>query len=233
MGANDFLLSKNFSVIIGGEVVAFATDFSLEINKETIDVTVLRDDGWKQFLVDLKDWSVSFSGLITRGDEINSNLWNNATAYIAGNFVVLGGKAYEAQGATTGDNPSTDDGSNWLEILEWSSISTYAAGDLVYKTVVNELRVYKSLVGSNLNNDPVSSPTQWERLEVGYEALVNYIIHNDLPIKVMFLPETGGTTYFYGDAHLTNVSGSGATGDKAPFAAKAMGTELIDTTLTP
>lgn len=49
------------------ETLGFATDFDFEVNKETIDVTTLDSNGWKQFLVDLKEWKVSSSGLVTRG----------------------------------------------------------------------------------------------------------------------------------------------------------------------
>jgi predicted secreted protein len=52
---------------VTNNTVGFATDFNLEINKETIDVTTLASAGWKQYLVDLKEWKVSFSGLVTRG----------------------------------------------------------------------------------------------------------------------------------------------------------------------
>lgn len=52
---------------ITNETLAFATDFDFEVNKETIDITTLASAGWKSFLVDLKEWKVSFSGLVTRG----------------------------------------------------------------------------------------------------------------------------------------------------------------------
>ncbi len=49
------------------KTVAFATEFGIDINKTTVDVTTLASSGWKQFLVDLKEWKISFSGLSTRG----------------------------------------------------------------------------------------------------------------------------------------------------------------------
>jgi predicted secreted protein len=52
---------------ITNNTVGFTTDFNLEINKETIDITRLASAGWKEYLVDLKDWKVSFSGFGTRG----------------------------------------------------------------------------------------------------------------------------------------------------------------------
>ena len=53
--------------LITNETLGFATDFDFEVNKETIDITHLSSSGWKEFLVDLKEWKVSFSGLVTRG----------------------------------------------------------------------------------------------------------------------------------------------------------------------
>lgn len=62
-------LSKEMLLWIGTDLVAFTTDFDFEVNKETIDVTTLSSAGWKAYLVDLKEWKVSFSGLVTRGTE--------------------------------------------------------------------------------------------------------------------------------------------------------------------
>lgn len=63
------VLSKEMIVYIGTDVIAFATDFDFEVNKETIDITTLSAAGWKAFLVDLKEWKISTSGLLTRGTE--------------------------------------------------------------------------------------------------------------------------------------------------------------------
>ena len=60
-------LSKEMSISYGGDVIALTTDFDLEINKESIDVTTLDSAGWREKLVDLKDWKISFSGLQGKG----------------------------------------------------------------------------------------------------------------------------------------------------------------------
>lgn len=60
------LLSKTASITYGGVAIAKLTGWSLEVNKETVDVTNLDSAGWKEFLVDLKDWSISFDGIVTR-----------------------------------------------------------------------------------------------------------------------------------------------------------------------
>jgi Carbohydrate binding domain. len=45
-------------------------------------------------------------------------VWAVGTAYVAGNKVILTSthRIYEAVQATTGDDPATDDGTNWLDI---------------------------------------------------------------------------------------------------------------------
>ena len=62
----DELLSKTVSITYGGVAIAKLTGWSLEVNKETVDITNLDSAGWKEFLVDLKDWSISFDGIVTR-----------------------------------------------------------------------------------------------------------------------------------------------------------------------
>ena len=79
------LLSKTASITYGGVTIAKLTGWSLEINKETVDITNLDSNGWKEFLVDLKDWSISFDGIVTRtgtGDyeELLQDMISNDTA---------------------------------------------------------------------------------------------------------------------------------------------------------
>ncbi len=228
------ILSKEFAIMYGGEVIAWTTDFSLEINKETVDITVLASDGWKDKLVDLKEFSVSFNGLVSRGDNINSFLWNVLTAFVAGDFVIMGGNCYEAQGSTTGDNPSTDSGSNWIQVSEYSAGSTYPLGELVYRTTVdNELRIYKSLQASNIGNEPTSSPTYWERIISGYESLLNDIFNNNESVKITIKPSGSATTYYFGNAFLTGLSKSVTVGDKSTFSGKSDSDGGLSTAATP
>ena len=60
------LLSKTAAITYGGVAIAKLTGWSLEVNKETVEITNLDSAGWKEFLVDLKDWSISFDGITTR-----------------------------------------------------------------------------------------------------------------------------------------------------------------------
>jgi predicted secreted protein len=63
------LLSKSAAISLdnGSNDVIKLTGWSLEVNKETVDVTSLDSaDAWKEFLVDLKEWSLSFDGIVVR-----------------------------------------------------------------------------------------------------------------------------------------------------------------------
>ena len=60
------VLGSEMSVLYDSSVIAYTTDFDLEVNKETIDVTSLASGSWKEFDVDFKDWGVNFNGLVTR-----------------------------------------------------------------------------------------------------------------------------------------------------------------------
>lgn len=51
------------------ETVARTTSYSFEVNKETIDVTSFDSDGWKEFLVDLKESDLSGDSLVLRTTE--------------------------------------------------------------------------------------------------------------------------------------------------------------------
>lgn len=225
--ATDVKLSSEFTIIYGGEVIAYCTDFTLERAKEVVDITKLGDT-WKNKKTVIKDFSVSFNGMVTRGDTITSSLWNETTAYSAGAFVVIAGNAYEAQGSTTGDNPTTDDGTNWVEVSNYAAGTTYAAGDMVYlQTVDDEKRIYVSLVGSNIGNSPDTSSSQWERLETNYETLLNELKHNDTEVKVTIKPVGSGETYYAGNGVLTSLSASIGVSDKMTFSGSLEGTGAL------
>jgi len=65
--ATSVVLTKELILKIGTDTVARCTDYSLSINKETIDITSLDSAGWKEKLVDLKEYAISFSAMVTRG----------------------------------------------------------------------------------------------------------------------------------------------------------------------
>lgn len=80
--ATNPILSKNMTLSFGGKVIARASDFSLEINKETIDITTLSSAGWKEKLVDLKEWNISANGLVTRGADGTNAVYDELLAEI-------------------------------------------------------------------------------------------------------------------------------------------------------
>jgi TP901-1 family phage major tail protein len=61
-------LSKELFISVGGKLIAGCKDFSLSVNKEVIDVSTLDDAGWRDILAGQKSWSVSFGGVVTRGE---------------------------------------------------------------------------------------------------------------------------------------------------------------------
>ena len=80
--ATDPILSKAMTLSFNSKVIARCTDFTLEINKEVIDITALDAAGWKKKLVDLKDWKVSFNGLITRGSDTTYGVYDDLLSNI-------------------------------------------------------------------------------------------------------------------------------------------------------
>ena len=57
------LFSKSMSIVIDGSTLGCATDFSLSIQKDMIEIACLTATGAKQAVPDLYGWTVSFSGL--------------------------------------------------------------------------------------------------------------------------------------------------------------------------
>lgn len=73
----------------------------------------------------------------------------------------------------------------------WSNVTTYSAGQRVIKTATH--LVYESIAGSNLNNDPATSPTKW--LTVGatnrwamFDEAVGSVTSDDDEIEVVLTP---------------------------------------------
>ena len=231
--AIDPILSKEFALIYGGMVIAYCTDFTLEINKQIVDVTKLGDE-WKNKLVDVKEWKVAFNGMITRGDNSIPYIWDPETSYSAGGFVIIAGSCYEAQSTTLGHNPTTDGGVHWIQVSEWSAAATYPAGELLYRTTVsNEKRVYKSLQAGNLNHEPLTSPTWWERIEGGFAHLITEIKENDLPVKATLKSSAAATTYFYGEGFITALSAAFQVGNVSRFSGSFDASSLLGRGTTP
>lgn len=58
------LFSKQMSIVIDGSTMGCATDFSLAVNKDMIEIACLSSTGAKQQVPDLYGWTVSFSGMV-------------------------------------------------------------------------------------------------------------------------------------------------------------------------
>lgn len=60
-------LAKEISIVYDSDTIMLVTEHTFEVNKEEIDVTTFDDDGWRAFLMDLKDWSISGSSQTGKG----------------------------------------------------------------------------------------------------------------------------------------------------------------------
>lgn len=89
---------------------------------------------------------------------------DNFQDYYYTNFPILPGDISIAYNSTYNKFQMTGNTSK-LAYIEWSNATTYAEGAVVYRTVPGGLglRTYTSLVGANLNNNPLISPTFWKR----------------------------------------------------------------------
>jgi predicted secreted protein len=59
-------LAKEFVLAVNGMVIARCTDFSLSIDKETIDITSFDSEGFNEVLGGQKSWNISFGSMVTR-----------------------------------------------------------------------------------------------------------------------------------------------------------------------
>jgi predicted secreted protein len=82
-------LAKDLVVLYGGKAIARAKSYNFEVNKQTVDVTTFDSDGWKEFLVDLKEWKFSVSGLITRENDEDNNFDDMLSAIIGSDSTAI------------------------------------------------------------------------------------------------------------------------------------------------
>jgi predicted secreted protein len=61
------IVSNEILVKYNSKIIARANSFSLDINKETIDVTSLDPAGWRRIIGGMKSWSASSDSIVTRG----------------------------------------------------------------------------------------------------------------------------------------------------------------------
>lgn len=101
-----------------------------------------------------------------------ASLWDVSTAYDEDDVVLFSNGVYKCVNVagSTGDNPKTDGGTNWAEVVAmefwgydptdpWDNSTTYDEGDVVHRYQT----VFVSAQGSNLDNDPYTDTdgTYW------------------------------------------------------------------------
>ena len=79
--SNIVRLAKEFVIKYRGSVIARCRDFSLSINKNTVDITSFDTASWEEYVGDLKTWSISFSSMLTRTS--TATTWSNTGANAA------------------------------------------------------------------------------------------------------------------------------------------------------
>lgn len=83
------LLSKTALIKIGGTAVARLTGWSLEVNKEPVDITNFDSTGaWKEFLIGLKEWSISFDGIVVRNAGVSNDYEDLLTSFLGSDATV-------------------------------------------------------------------------------------------------------------------------------------------------
>jgi predicted secreted protein len=100
--ATDVILGKAMTLTYDSKVIARCTDFTLEVNKEPIDITTLQSaSGWKEKKVDLKEWSISFNALVTRGADGTYSVYDELLADIRGTDTAIAVSMDDTDGSGT------------------------------------------------------------------------------------------------------------------------------------
>ena len=58
------ILTKNLAIFYGGQPVALATEFSMSVNQETIDINTIASSNFDQKIAGKKSFSFSFGALV-------------------------------------------------------------------------------------------------------------------------------------------------------------------------
>jgi predicted secreted protein len=113
--ATSVKLSKEFLIYYNDQAIARATDFDFEVNKQTVDITTLSSVGWRELMVDTKEWRVNFNALVTRNNPA-ATVYAAGTTYAAGALVTIAENDYvyiSQDDDNVGNDPYTDDGTYW------------------------------------------------------------------------------------------------------------------------
>jgi predicted secreted protein len=93
--SNIVRLAKEFVIKYRGTIVARCRDFSITVGKNTVDITSFDSDGWEEFVGDLKNWSINFSAMVTRGTA-TSTTFGTGTFNAMFDFLASDGSNYGA-----------------------------------------------------------------------------------------------------------------------------------------
>lgn len=70
------LFSKQCSIVIDGSTLGCATDFSLAVNKDIIEISCLDSTGAKSSVPDMYGWTLSFSGMVVTTSTIGAGKYS-------------------------------------------------------------------------------------------------------------------------------------------------------------
>ena len=141
MSAENVVLSKSILVKYDGKIIAKATSFSLQVDKEEIEISHLQSGGWKEAIGGKMSWSVSADAFVTRGAVTSGEtdyhalmlelMDDDIPAEIILTSNVTGDKFYSGKALITSISQSGSTG----EVLTYS-VSFSGNGPLQQKSVV-------------------------------------------------------------------------------------------------
>ena len=124
----------NVAISVGGTVIAEATECSLTLNQETIDITTKDSGGVRELLGGLKSGSMSVSGIMSTaaagGLLTLSGQWDTGgSVAVVFDHASSGGKTYSANGIVTSLEQSggTEDAPTFSATIELTGDITIAS----------------------------------------------------------------------------------------------------------
>ena len=94
------LAGKGGAVKLGANKIAEISNWSLDLGADDIEITSFDSNGWKEYLVRLKEWSGSIEGNLktddTNGQKAILNAWLNGTK-LSFTFEVSSGVSFQGE----------------------------------------------------------------------------------------------------------------------------------------
>ena len=100
MKNNIVRLAREFVLVLHNMVIARCTNFTLNLGKNTIDITSFDTGGFEDFIADRKNWSISFGSMVTRDYGVGSAHQASGGSGVFNNL-------FDMWLATAGDYPAT------------------------------------------------------------------------------------------------------------------------------